>query len=62
MRMYKCDRCGKLVKQGSMKWVSRPYRGIYRIGRKAHVCCECRDSFRKWFYEAKLQQGGNSEE
>ena len=41
----------------SMEWVSRPYRGIYRIGRKAHVCCECRDSFRKWFYEAKLQQG-----
>lgn len=56
MRVYKCDRCGRLVKQGSMKWVSHPYRGIYRIGKKAHVCSECRDSFRKWFYEAKPQQ------
>lgn len=37
MEIYRCDRCGKLVKQGSVEWISRPYRGIYRIGRKAHV-------------------------
>lgn len=57
MRMYKCDRCGKLVKQGSMRWFSHPYRGIYRFAKKGHLCSDCEASFRKWFYEAKHSQG-----
>lgn len=57
MRMYKCDRCGKLVKQDSLGWLSFPYRGVYRFGKKGHVCSECESSFREWFYDAKLTQG-----
>lgn len=56
MRVYKCDRCGKLVKQDYLRWVSFPYRGVYRFAKKGHLCSDCMDSFRKWFYEAKKTQ------
>jgi DNA-directed RNA polymerase subunit RPC12/RpoP len=62
MRVYKCDRCGKLVEQDFLSLVSFPYRGIYRFGRKGHVCSECEKSFDKWFYDAKLAQKKGAKE
>lgn len=62
MRVYKCDRCGKLVEQDFLRQLSFPYRGIYRFGKKNHLCYECERSFRKWFYDAELTQEEETEE
>ena len=62
MRVYKCDRCGKLVEQDLLRQLTFPYRGIFRFGKKGHLCYECERSFRTWFYDAKLTQGGEAEE
>lgn len=59
MRIYECDRCGKLVEQDFLHRISFPYRGIYRFGKKGHVCDECAKSFRNWFFEFKNKK--NSE-
>ena len=56
MRMYKCDRCGKLVEQDFLRRISFPYRGIYRFGKKCHVCSECEISFREWCSDPKAKE------
>lgn len=53
MRVYKCDRCDQLVEQDFLNLLSFPYRGIYRFGKKGHLCDECAESFRNWFFEPK---------
>lgn len=49
MKVYKCDRCGRYVEQRALELLRMPYRGIWRIGRRGHLCPECAGSFREWF-------------
>lgn len=57
MRMYKCDRCGKLVSKSGINNLSKPR--IFRPGKKLHVCQECTRSFRKWFEEGMVNEDAN---
>lgn len=58
MRMYKCDRCGKLVSKSAINNLSKPR--IFRLGKKLHVCQECARSFRKWFEEGRVNNDANN--
>lgn len=58
MRMYKCDRCGKLVGKSSIGKLSKP--SIFRLGKKLHICAECRHSFREWLEEGRMNQDANN--
>lgn len=49
MKVYECDRCGRYVEMDARMYVHRPYRGIWRIGRRGYLCPDCAESFRKWF-------------
>lgn len=49
MRMYKCDRCGRIVEGGIRAFVRKPARaGVWRLSKKTHICRDCRDSFDAW--------------
>lgn len=49
MRMYKCDRCGRIVEGGTRAFVRKPARaGVWHLSKKAHICRDCRDSFDAW--------------
>lgn len=52
VRMFKCDRCGAIVNMDRKTSFSRPYKGIYRIGKKIHICPDCAASFKSWFESA----------
>ena len=58
MRMYKCDRCGKLVSKSCINNLSKPR--IFRLGKKLHVCKKCAMSFRKWFEEGRVNTDANN--
>lgn len=58
MRMYKCDRCGKLVSKSGINNLSKPR--IFHLGKKLHVCQECTRSFRKWFEEGMVNNNANN--
>lgn len=49
MKVYECDRCGRYVEQRALELLRMPYRGIWRIGRRGHLCPECVESFKEWF-------------
>ena len=34
MRMYRCDRCGELVSSSYKGFIRKPYRGVYRFGKR----------------------------
>lgn len=52
MKVYKCDRCGRYVEQRALELLRMPYRGIWRIGRRGHLCPECVESFGRWWVAA----------
>lgn len=52
MKVYKCDRCGVYVEQRALELLRMPYRGIWRIGRRGHLCPECAESFGRWWAAA----------
>lgn len=49
MKVYECDRCGRYVEMELRKYVHRPYRGIWKVGARRHLCPECAEGFRTWF-------------
>lgn len=53
MKVYECDRCGRYVELDARKYVHRPYRGIWKLGSKRHLCPECVKSFYEWFAAGK---------
>lgn len=55
-RVYRCDRCGKYISP-SVKdfFVRKPTKGVYRFGKKAHLCGKCKESFCQWFFEPKVK-------
>lgn len=56
MRMYRCDRCGELVPITYKGFVRKPSRGVYRLGRKQHLCPDCSESFRAWFKDGDAER------
>ena len=52
MKVYECDRCGAYVEQRALELLRMPYRGIWRIGRRGHLCPECAEGFRRWWAAA----------
>ena len=52
MKVYECDRCGRYVEQRALELLRMPYRGIWRIGRRRHLCPECAESFGRWWVAA----------
>lgn len=48
MRMYKCDRCGAYVPASFKDYLRKPSRGVYRFGKKRHLCPDCSQSFDEW--------------
>lgn len=54
MRVYKCDRCGKFISRGMRDFfIRKPSRGVYRLGKKMHLCGDCEKSFCRWLTEKK---------
>lgn len=53
MKVYECDRCGRYVEQRALELLRMPYRGIWRIGRRGHLCPECAESFGRWWVAGK---------
>lgn len=49
MKVYECDRCGRYVEMDARTYVYRPYRGIWKVGGRWHLCPECAESFCEWF-------------
>lgn len=49
MKVYECDRCGRYVEMDARMYVRRPYRGIWKVGSRRHLCPECAESFKEWF-------------
>lgn len=56
-KVYKCDRCGDYTL--STHKLSNP--GVFRFGRKYHLCAECERSFRRWFWEGKQERKAREE-
>lgn len=49
MRMYRCDRCGRIVEGGIRAFVRKLARaGVWHLSKKTHICRDCRDSFDAW--------------
>lgn len=58
MRMYRCDRCGELVTASYKSFIRKPYRGVYRFGKKAHLCPDCAEDLRKWMKGCQFADAG----
>ena len=58
MRMYKCDRCGAYVPASFKDYLRKPSRGVYRFGKKRHLCRECSRSFDEWMRGGKAERDG----
>lgn len=58
MRMYRCDRCGELVSSSCRSFIRKPYRGVYRFGKKAHLCPDCAEDLRKWMKGCQFADAG----
>lgn len=58
MRMYRCDRCGELVSSSYKGFIRKPYRGVYRFGKKAHLCPDCAEDLRKWMKGCQFADAG----
>lgn len=57
MRVYRCDRCGEYVESSMIDFfVRKPTRGVYRFGKKMHLCDDCQRSFRKCFQAPKSSE------
>lgn len=62
MKVYKCDRCGAYVEQRALELLRMPYRGIWRIGRRGHLCPECAEGFGRWWVTGKRTRDERKEE
>nr|DAM07540.1 MAG TPA: hypothetical protein [Bacteriophage sp.] len=58
MRMYRCDRCGELVTSSCRSFIRKPSRGVYRFGKKQHLCPDCADDLRRWLKMLKFADTG----
>ena len=58
MRMYRCDRCGELVTSSCRSFIRKPSRGVYRFGKKQHLCPDCADDLRRWLKMLKFADAG----
>ena len=58
MRVYRCDRCGKIVELNMMAYFLRHPKILYCFGRKKHLCRGCIDSFHRWFYNPETKEEG----
>ena len=52
-RLYRCDRCGKLIEKSERKNLSKPRQVFFFLGSKATICYECAQSYRTWFDEPR---------
>ena len=55
-RLYRCDRCGKLIEKSELKKLSKPSPYFFRLGSKAIICYECAKSYRRWFEEPRKSE------
>lgn len=62
MKVYECDRCGAYVEQRALELLRMPYRGIWRIGRRGHLCPECAEGFGRWWVAGKRTRDERKEE
>lgn len=62
MKVYECDRCGRYVEMDARKYVHRPYRGIWKLGSKRHLCPECAEGFGRWWAAGKRTRDERKEE
>ena len=60
MRMYRCDRCGELVSSSCRSFIRKPSRGVYRFGKKQHLCPDCADDLRRWLKALKFADTGGA--
>lgn len=51
MRVYKCDRCGKMVEKTNLFNLRKPR--VFYLGTKATICDDCKRSFYRWFSEVR---------
>lgn len=58
MRMYRCDRCGGMVSASYKSFIRKPYRGVCRFGKKAHLCPDCAEDLRKWMKGRRFADAG----
>lgn len=58
MRMYRCDRCGGMVSASYKSFIRKPSRGVYRFGKKGHLCPDCADDLRRWLKTLKFADTG----
>ena len=58
MRMYRCDRCGELVSSSCKSFIRKPSRGVYRFGKKGHLCPDCAEALRKWMKGCQFADTG----
>lgn len=58
MRMYRCDRCGGMASASYKSFIRKPYRGVYRFGKKAHLCPDCAEDLRKWMKGCRFADAG----
>jgi len=57
MRVYECDRCGKFISASIRDFfIRKPSRGVYRFGKKMHLCRDCAESFRRWLTDPKAKE------
>ncbi len=57
MRVYECDRCGKYIPElREPRYFRKPTRGVYRFGKKRHLCHECAQSFDVWLTEVRRER------
>ena len=62
MRIYQCDRCKRYILQGTISpFIRKPTRGVYRFGKKAHLCEDCAESFRQWFSDPRAKVANDGE-
>lgn len=62
MRMYRCDRCGGLVSASYKGYIRKPSRGVYRFGKKGHLCPDCAEDLRKWMTGCQFADAGKLRE
>lgn len=58
MKVYKCDRCGRYVEMDASMYVHRPYRGIWKLSSRRHLCPACIRSLHGWFAAGGKGKGG----
>ena len=57
MRVYECDRCGRYVPLSARDFFLRkPTKGVYRLSKKIHLCCDCQRSFIEWLHALKSSE------